>query len=98
MLALIRQNISPQYAGATIPEVPSPLAGEGKGEGYSIRHPHLCPLPSRERMSLPVICARLSLAFFPPWDAPTHLSENNHGSRLALLASSCSGSMRNSYR
>ena len=28
---------------------PSPLAGEGKGEGESIEHPHLYPLPSRER-------------------------------------------------
>jgi hypothetical protein len=36
-------------------DVPSPLAGEGKGEGYVIKHPHLYPLPSRERRPLAVI-------------------------------------------
>src|SRR6266536_5306658 len=29
-----------------------PFAGEGKDEGNSIGHPHLFPLPSRERMKL----------------------------------------------
>ena len=41
--------------------VPSPFAGEGKGEGDPITHPHLYPLPSRERTLWKLPIARLTI-------------------------------------
>jgi hypothetical protein len=48
MISSLENNFSHSTNNSTTHNFPSPVAGEGKGEGEAANHPHLNPLPPKE--------------------------------------------------